>query len=107
MRAFEIQLMVEAAMAERFGTKNLPPAPVLEAAYIGVGGTPKVVAAPIDDLDAIWERLGALLSAYLSAETGFTARARMEKDSDTSDYDQLARFGEWSPSDPPQPEDLQ
>ena len=107
MRTFEIQLMVEAAMAERFGTKNLPPAPVLEAAYIGVGGTPKVIAAPIDDLDAIWQRLGALLSAYLSAETGFTARARMEKDSDTSDYDQLARFGEWSPSDPPQPEDLQ
>lgn len=106
MGAFEIQLMVEAAMAERFGTKNLPPAPVLEAAYIGVGSTPKVVAAPIDDLDAIWQKLGALLSAYLSPETGFTARARMEKDSDQSDYDQLARFGEWSPSDPPQPEDL-
>lgn len=106
MRAFEIQLMIEAAMAERFGTKNLPPAPVIEAAYIGIGSTPKVVAAPIDALDEVWQRLGDLLAAYLAPDHGFTARARMEREADPSDYDQLARFGEWSPSDDPQPEDL-
>lgn len=106
MRAFEIQLMVEAAMAERFGTENLPPSPVIEASYIGVGSQAAVVPAPIDALDEIWQQLGELLTAYLSPGHGFTARARMERDAQAGDYDQLARFGEWDPSDDPVPEDL-
>jgi len=37
-----------------------------------------------------------LIRAYQSAEQGYTARRAMLKADDSSNYDHLARYGEWS-----------
>ena len=105
---FDKQLLIEAAIAERCGFQNVPPAPVEQAVFIGLGGTPRDVAAPLGDepTGKVWEDLHTLLAAYLSESQGFTARRMMQRDTDQGDYDQLARFGEWDMTQAPEPEDL-
>lgn len=105
---FDKQLLIEAAMAEEGAFKGIDPAPVAEAAFVGMGGSYKEVAAPLDtDPPArVLAELHALLTAYLDESQGFTARRMLFKDSDIGDYDQLARFGEWDRSAMPVPEDL-
>ena len=51
-------------------------------------------------------RLRALIEAYLDETQGFTARRMMQQDRFGSDYDLLARFGEWDETDAPEPEEL-
>ena len=43
---------------------------------------------------------------YLADGKGFTSRRAMRTERDESDYDQLARFGEWDATDEPTPEAL-
>ncbi len=50
--------------------------------------------------------LRALMASYATLTKGFTSRRMMQKVSDAGDFDQLARYGEWGESDPPEPEDL-
>jgi hypothetical protein len=59
--------------------------------------------APLQELPAakVWEQFETLIEAYQDEGTGFTARRSMFKDSDPSDYDQLARFGEWDTTEDP------
>ncbi|WP_204112609.1 double-strand break repair protein AddB [Shimia biformata] len=94
---FDKQLLLEAAMAERGDFDRIDPSDVSDAVFIGLGNPPKDVAAPLDEIPAtqVWEQFEALIGAYLSENRGFSARIAMFKDTDTSDYDQLARFGEW------------
>ena len=40
--------------------------------------------------------LSKLIRAYQSAEQGYAARRAMLKAEESSDYDHLARYGEWS-----------
>jgi len=105
---FDKQLPLEATMAERGAFEGLDPLPVSGLEYIGLGSGGKIQAVDIsDDLVAeAWEGLRKLIRAYQTPSTGYTARARMEKRTDPSDYDHLSRRGEWEDSDPAVPEDL-
>ncbi|UZD90733.1 double-strand break repair protein AddB [Cognatishimia activa] len=107
-RYFDKQLLLEAAMAEKGGFRDIDPAEVAEAIYIGLSNTPKTVAAPLLEMPTaqVWAEFEQLITRYLDAEQGFTSRRALRKDTDHSDYDQLARFGEWDVTEEPTPEDL-
>ena len=47
-----------------------------------------------------------LIRAYMDETQGFTARRAMFDSKSVSDYDQLARFGEWDVTTPPTKQDL-
>ncbi|PKQ13430.1 MAG: double-strand break repair protein AddB [Alphaproteobacteria bacterium HGW-Alphaproteobacteria-1] len=105
---FDKQLLLEAAMVERGGFDNLGPMPVLRAAYIGMGSTPAIVEAPVDETGTaqIIAELAELIAAYTEPDKGYVARRAPRNDNDRGDYDQLARFGEWDITDSPAPEDV-
>ncbi len=105
---FEKQLLLEAMMAENGAFEQIAPAPVKDALYIGLGSSPSIVPAPLDAEDpaTALERLRELIAAYLDPAQGFTARRAMETTDFGSDYDTLARFGEWDETQEPMPEDL-
>ncbi|MFT7595173.1 MAG: ATP-dependent helicase/nuclease subunit B [Paracoccaceae bacterium] len=105
---FDKQLLIEAAMAEQGGFKDIDPAEVAAAVFIGLGGTIKNVPAPLADEPPakVWADLRILIAAYLEPDQGFTARRMLNKDTDIGDFDQLARFGEWDRTTSPTPEDL-
>ncbi len=107
-KAFDKQLLLEAAMVEEGGFKEIGAAPVAQAAYIGLGSNPVELAAPLEEEPPheVLAKLHALMTSYLSDDQGFTSR-RMVKTTDfAGDYDQLARFGEWDATTEPTPEDL-
>jgi RecB family exonuclease len=107
-QAFDKQLLLEAAMASDGAFEALPADDVARAMFIGVGGSAKEVLAPLDKAppDTVWAEFIKLISAYFEPSQGYTARRAMFKETDHSDYDQLARFGEWDTTQEPQPEDL-
>ncbi len=107
-RYFDKQLLLEAAMAEKGGFRDIDAADVADAIYIGLSNTPKNVAAPLIEMPTtqVWAEFEQLITRYLDAEQGFTSRRALRKDTDHSDYDQLARFGEWDVTEEPTPEDL-
>lgn len=107
-RTFDKQLLIEAAMIEEGGFENIGPQTVEEAVFIGLGYGFKEQAAPLEDEPAaeVLASLRQLIAAYQDPAQGFTARRMMEQDSFGGDYDLLARFGEWSATDAPAPEDL-
>lgn len=107
-RYFDKQLLLEAAMAEKGGFRDIDPAEVTDAIYIGLSNTPKNIAAPLVEMPTaqVWTEFEQLITRYLDAEQGFTSRRALRKDTDHSDYDQLARFGEWDVTEEPTPEDL-
>lgn len=96
-RHFDRQLLLEATMAEQGGFDELGPHTVYAARYIGVGTTPTIVDAPLQEEPPakVLEELRALLGSYLSDEQGYTARRAHLTERDVGDYDVLARFGEW------------
>lgn len=100
---FDKQLLLEAAVIEREGAGDLPPGPVSDALFIGLGRKPVIVPAPLADNppDSVWADLMALIAAYASEDQGYTSRRAMQKESEPGDYDQLARFGEWDNAAPP------
>ena len=106
--AFDKQLLLEAAMAERGGFPTLGRREVEGATYLRIGGAGEERAIKIDGatLAQTWEGLARLIASYDRRATGYASRravfsARME-----GDYDHLARFGEWQMGDPPEPEDV-
>jgi len=105
---FDKQLLLEAAMAEQGGFTNIDPSDVADAIYIGLGSTPKDQPAPLLETPPtkVWEEFIALIEHYLADGKGFTSRRAMRSERDESDYDQLARFGEWDATDEPTPEAL-
>ena len=94
---YDKQLLLEAAIAERSGFKDIPPAEVVKAVYIGLASGGSQVAAPLaeEPTSRIWAEFHDLISTYLSENTGYPSRRAMESKNDVGDYDQLARFGEW------------
>ncbi|MEL7093956.1 MAG: double-strand break repair protein AddB [Pseudomonadota bacterium] len=100
-KAFDKQLLLEAAIAEIAGFGELPPSPVARAVYIGLGSAPKEVLAPLDEIPTkqVWSELAQLLKSYQSAGQGYTARRYVQRTDFDGDYDHLARFGEWSDAD--------
>jgi double-strand break repair protein AddB len=107
-KAFDKQLLIEAAMLERGGFEEIGPATVVRAVFIGLGSTPIEVDAPLleEPTEKVWADLKELIAAYQDPGQGFTSRRRVQKDTDKGDYDHLARFGEWDNTSDPTPEDL-
>ena len=104
---FDRQLPLEAAMAERGGFEGVAPAPVAGLRYIGLGAKPGQVAISTDLVRDTWDELHRLVAAYATRETGYASRARLQRRTDTGDYDHLARHGEWDDTAPPTPEDVE
>ncbi len=98
--AFDKQLLLEAAMLEQGCFDGMDPAPVRRAQYIGVGSSPEVVDAPLDDVPAarVLAEFSTLIQAYTTKGQGFTARRAVAKERFEGDYDHLSRFGEWDTS---------
>jgi ATP-dependent helicase/nuclease subunit B len=105
---FDKQLLLEAAMIEDGGFTGIGPAQVARAVFIGLGPSPSEVDAPLATEPAakVWADLRVLIAAYQNPAQGYTARRMMQKDTNTGDYDLLARFGEWDGTTDPTPEDL-
>ena len=82
--------------------------PVADAAFLGINKDMKTVPAPLEDTppDQVWDEFGTLLHKWQQRSRGYTARMAMFTTKDISDFDHLARFGEWDISDTPVPEDL-
>ncbi|MGH1576126.1 double-strand break repair protein AddB [Planktotalea sp.] len=101
--AFDMQLLLEAAMAERGDFDGLQPRHVESATYLGVGAGLKAVPAPLDEKPTkqVWMELIKLISDYQDSNKGFTSRRAMEKSKSFGRYDQLSRFGEWDETSPP------
>ena len=95
-------------MAERGAFPTLGPREVAGMTHIHLGGDgeEKPYPAKPGEVDKTWAQLESLIAAYQRADTGYTARRAMHKDSDVSDYDHLSRLGEWDTTEPPTPEDL-
>lgn len=100
-RAYEKQLLLAAAMAERGGFADLGPSEVAKISYIGLGAGEKAVETDMtsDLLAQEWDRLITLISRYQTRATGYTARRALFLTSFAGDYDHLSRFGEWQMSD--------
>jgi ATP-dependent helicase/nuclease subunit B len=105
---FDKQLLLEARMIEDGAFRDLPPGEVAAVEYIGLGS--KAGATRLDLTDdrvaRTWQDFLRLIASYDAQETGYTARSRLEKRMDVSDYDHLSRFTEWENGDPPGPEDV-
>lgn len=103
-RAFDKQLLLAAAMAERDGFKGLEAAEVARITYVGLGATPKAEETAITPaLTAeVWAGLQSLIAHYRSEATGYTARRAVQKERFEGDYDHLSRFGEWDTTTPPE-----
>ena len=105
---FDKQLLIESAIAQQGGIEGFDPLPVAQAIFVGVGGAYKEVEAPLNNEPAekVLFDLALLISAYLDPNQGFSSRRMLHKDTDTGNYDHLARFGEWDRSAETTPEDL-
>src|SRR5690606_22351759 len=102
---FDKQLILEAAMARRGGFDALGPVDVAGIRYIQLGGEGRTHEREYSpEMEArSWDGFVRLVGAYLSGGAGFTSMRSPEKTSYTGDYDHLARYGEWSLTDPAQP----
>lgn len=101
--AFDMQLLLEAAMAERGDFEGLHPRHIEGATYLGVGTSTRSIDAPLDEkpTEHVWKELYKLISNYQEPNKGYTARRAMEKSKSFGRYDQLSRFGEWDETSPP------
>lgn len=106
---FDKQLLLEAAMLERGAFGDPGPRDVADARFVSLDpNNMKEQSAPLQDAPPgkVWEEFTLLISAYLSEQTGYTARRALLLEKDKGDYDHLARHGEWEVSDAPVREDL-
>lgn len=105
---FDKQLYLLAAIAEEGGFKDIDPAPVCNAEFLGVTSSDKDTKAPLDkeSVSDVWAKFIHLIQKYHLVETGYTPRRAMFDIKDISNYDQLSRFGEWQITQAPEPEDL-
>lgn len=107
-KVFAKQLLLAAAMAENGGFASLGPMPVSKISYVGVKDDLKIVETRMEPerVAEVWDGLHRLIAAYARGSQGYTARRAMLETTFASDYDHLARFGEWDLSHSPKPEDV-
>ena len=88
-RVFDKQLHLMAAIAEHGGFKEIDPAPVTIATFIGIGGSYKEQIASFGDepLESTWKKFKELIASYQSYEQGYSARRALFSVKDFSDYD--------------------
>ncbi len=103
IKTFAVQLPLEGAIAEAQGFSGLHAQHVGALALIYLGSKQGVIEFNGDDpaMVDVWRRVTGFLSAYQMLEKGYTARLRPELIEHASDYDHLARRGEWQDDDAP------
>jgi double-strand break repair protein AddB len=108
VRAFAVQLPLEAAMASAGSFPGIPAGPVARVAQIHLGGGGGIldIDCTPEALDTDWASLRALVEAYQRRGQGYAARSRVFLLSGAGDYDHLSRRGEWDDSDPVAPEEV-
>ncbi|MBN2906052.1 MAG: double-strand break repair protein AddB [Rhodobacteraceae bacterium] len=108
MDFFDKQLLLEACIAERGGFRYIAAARVRHVAYIGLANPPKTVTNPLENNLTMrtWDGLGTLIACYGDRAQGYTARNRIQKRTDVTDYDLLSRHGEWDETDRAQPQEV-
>jgi double-strand break repair protein AddB len=107
-KKFDKQLLVEAVMVEKGAFESLGIRNVELAEFVAVNTGMRDVAAPLATLTTaqIWVELEQHLQYWQKPENGYTARRALQSRIDQSDYDHLARFGEWKLGDPAKSEVL-
>ena len=107
-KAFDVQLLLEACMAERGAFGPDLPTDVASVAYVGLGSKAEIAETLItpDLLEKVWADLHRLLLAYANPAQGYAARRALVLEDDVGNYDHLARFGEWRMTDVAMPVDV-
>lgn len=97
------QLTLEAAMLAAGSFEGIAPLDAAELFYVKLsGGEPPGLIVEINDIDVMakahehLEKFKALMRAYDDETHGYIPRAAMEKEQDTSPFDHLSRWREWS-----------
>ncbi len=103
IKAFNVQLPLEAAIAEAQGFEGLKAlhAGALELIYLGKKTGIVRFEAEDSVMVDVWQRVVEFLNEYQAPEKGYAARLRPELISFDSDYDHLARRGEWADDEAP------
>ncbi len=107
-RLWDKQLFLTGAMAERGAFAPLGKAEVAGLTYISMGSKAAEVPVTLPDgeLDLVWEDLTRLIAAFSYRPKGYASRRAPRNVAWPGDFDHLARFGEWGPTDAPEPEDV-
>lgn len=107
-RIYDVQLLLEAYMAEQGAFGDALTTAVARVAYIGLGSKPDVAKTDItsDLLNEIWSSLHRLLNTYADPAQGYVSRRALVLEKDTGNFDHLARFGEWEMTDNAVPTDV-
>ena len=105
---FDKQLLLSAVLIENGAVEDLEAGTVSRVAYIGLGADPKFELIDLEDdmAEDTLRDLEQLLAEFQRPEQGYMSRRAIKSLSYAGDFDHLARFGEWSDSDDPQPEDV-
>lgn len=107
-KLWDKQLFLMGAMAERGAFAQLGKAEVAGLSYIGMGSKAAEVAVEIPggELDLVWGDLVRLIAAFSHPPKGYPSRRAPKLVTLPGDFDHLARYGEWGPTDTPRPEDV-
>jgi ATP-dependent helicase/nuclease subunit B len=97
------QLTLEAALLAQGEFEGVAAIEAQELLYIKLsGGVPPGMLSPVTKIDVIAKahehlsQFESLMRAYDDEVKGYIPRAAMEKEQDTSPFDQLSRWQEWS-----------
>ncbi len=103
IKAFNVQLPLEGAIAEAQGFKGLKAQHVGALELVYLGKKTGIIRFEGDDpvMVDVWRRVVGFLNEYQLPEKGYAARLRPELISHDSDYDHLARRGEWADDEAP------
>ncbi len=101
VKKFAVQLPLEGAIAQVGGFEGIAKGKISHLELIGLGAGGKELSLDFSDgeIDEIWAHLGTLIQAFGSEKLGYAARLRPGSLKYASDYDHLARFGEWQDGD--------
>ncbi len=103
IKAFNVQLPLEGAIAEAQGYKGLNALHVGALELVYLGGKTGVIRFEGDDpaMVDVWCRVVGFLDEYQVLEKGYAARLRPELIKYAGNYDHLARRGEWPDDEAP------
>ena len=103
IKAFNVQLPLEGAIAEAQGFKDLKALHVGALELVYLGSKTGVIRFEGDDsvMVDVWQRVVGFLNEYQALEKGYAARLRPEISSYDGNYDHLARRGEWPDDEAP------